>query len=84
MYPHFKRKDVLAFKVSRVRQVFPLPVLNYSRDLPDMKTSVDGLFIVNSSHIVNGTLNVNETVQLAEKFFQELKAETRPVGSVHI
>jgi protoporphyrinogen oxidase len=71
MYSHFSRKDVLAFKVSRVRQVFPLPVLNYSRDLSPTKTSVDGLYIINSSHIVNGTLNVNETVQLAERFFEE-------------
>ena len=72
MYPHFRRKDVLAFKVSRVRQVFPLPVLNYSRDLPDMQTSIDGLYVVNSSHIVNGTLNVNETIQLAENFVKDL------------
>ncbi len=72
MYPHFRRKDVLAFKVSRVRQVFPLPVLNYSRDLPPAKTSVDGVYVVNSSHIVNGTLNVNETVALAEKTFREI------------
>ncbi len=71
MYSHFSRKEVLTFKVSRVRQVFPLPVLNYSRDLPSMKTSVEGLHVVNSSHIVNGTLNVNETVALAEKFFEE-------------
>ncbi len=69
MYPHFTRKDVLAFKVSRVRQVFPLPVLNYSRDLSPAKTSIDGVYVVNSSHIVNGTLNVNETVALAENFF---------------
>ena len=78
MYPHFRTKDVLAFKVSRVRQVFPLPVLNYSRDLPPAKTSVDGVYVVNSSHIVNGTLNVNETVNLAERFFEEnLAPETR-------
>lgn len=69
MYPRFRREDVVDFKVSRVRQVFPLPVLNYSRDLPAMGTSVDGLYVVNSSHIVNGTLNVNETVTLAENFF---------------
>lgn len=69
MYPQFRREDVVDFKVSRVRQVFPLPVLNYSRDLPAMGTSVDGLYVVNSSHIVNGTLNVNETVTLAENFF---------------
>ena len=35
-----------------------------------MKTSIDGVYVVNSSHIVNGTLNVNETVQLAENFYQ--------------
>ena len=72
MYPHFSRNDVLAFKVSRVRNVFPLPTLDYSRNLPSMKTSIDGLYVVNSSHIVNGTLNVNETVQLAENCFIEL------------
>ncbi|MGC2234748.1 MAG: NAD(P)/FAD-dependent oxidoreductase [Pyrinomonadaceae bacterium] len=71
MYPHFSRKDVLAFKVSRVRQVFPLPVLNYSENVPPVKTSLENVFIVNSAHILNGTLNVNETVQLAERFFTE-------------
>lgn len=67
MYPHFKREEVMSFRVSRVRQVFALSTLNYSQQLPSMITSVPGLFIVNSAHIVNGTLNVNETVQLAEK-----------------
>jgi len=69
MYPHFSRADVLAFKISRVRQVFPIPTLNYSENLPSVKTSLENIFVVNSAHIVNGTLNVNETIQLAEKFF---------------
>lgn len=71
MYARFNRKDVLAFKVSRVRQVFPIPTLDYSKNLPDSKTSLENVFVINSAHIVNGTLNVNETVQLAEKFFEE-------------
>lgn len=71
MYPNFRKQDVVAFKVSKVRQVFPVPVLRYHESLPDMKSSVDGVYIVNSSHIVNGTLNINETVQLAERFFSE-------------
>lgn len=74
MYPHFERGDVLEFKISRVRQVFPIPVINYSEKLPEIRTSMDGVFIVNSAHIVNGTLNVNETVQLAERFFEEYLA----------
>jgi len=68
MYPHFKREDVVNFKISRVRQVFPLPTLNYSENVPSVKTSLENIFIVNSAQITNGTLNVNETVQLAENF----------------
>jgi protoporphyrinogen oxidase len=67
MYPHFRRDDVLAFQVSRVRYVLAVSTLNYSQSLPPMVTSVPGVAIVNSAHIVNGTLNVNETVQLAEE-----------------
>ena len=71
MYPNFRRQDVIAFKLSRVKNVFPLPVVNYSGQLPSMKTSVEGVYVVNSSYILNGTLNVNETVQLAERFLSE-------------
>ncbi len=68
MYPNFSRSNVEAFKISRVNEVFPVPVLNYSERIPDIKTSVEGVFVVNSSQITNGTLNVNETIQLAENF----------------
>ncbi len=68
MYPHFSREDVEAFKVSRVRQVFPLPTLDYSANVPDVKTSLENVYILNSAQITNGTLNVNETIQLAENF----------------
>ena len=71
MYPHFNQNDVEAFRISRVRQVFPIPTLNYSSNLPSVKTSIDGVYIINSAQITNGTLNVNETIQLAEKFFEE-------------
>jgi protoporphyrinogen oxidase len=72
MYPAFSRDDVLAFRISRVRYVFPIATLNYSDRLPPTVTSVPGLYTVNSAHIVNGTLNVNETVQLAERAAAEL------------
>jgi protoporphyrinogen oxidase len=67
MYPHFHPEDVLAFRVSRVRHVLAVSTLNYSERLPPMTTSVPGLTVVNSAHIVNGTLNVNETLALAER-----------------
>ena len=73
IYSHFKREDVVEFKISRVRQVFPLPTLDYSANVPTVKTSLENVYIVNSAQITNGTLNVNETVQLAERTFLKLK-----------
>ncbi len=78
MYPQFSRDDVKAFRVSRVRHVFALPTLGYSERVPSIETGVPNVFAVNSSHIVNGTLNVNETVKLANDFVADYgdKAET--------
>jgi protoporphyrinogen oxidase len=77
MYPHFRRAGILAFRISRVRHVFPVPSLGYSRRVPPLRTGVPGLSLVSSAHIVNGTLNVNETVELAERAARELLATPR-------
>lgn len=77
MYGHFKREHLLAFRISRVRYVFPIPTLNYSERLPLPDASVSNIHIINSAHIVNGTLNVNETVQLAEQSAARLLAQSK-------
>src|SRR5437870_5440586 len=77
LYPHFRRDDVVCFRVSRVKYVLAISTLNYSDRLPPMTTSIPGLHIVNSAHIVNGTLNVNETIQLAEKAAARLLSSVR-------
>jgi len=85
MHPSLAVDDVLAFRVSRAKHVFALPTLGYSDRLPAPATSVAGLHVVNSAYIVNGTLNVNETVQLAEAALPALlepaRAAARPVES---
>ena len=75
MYPAFEEDDVAAFRISRARHVFAIPSLHYSRNLPASRTSAPGLYILNSSHIVNGTLNVNETIELARRGARMLTAE---------
>lgn len=67
MYPRLKRDDVLSFRISRVKYLLPISTLEYSRYLPGTSTSIPGLYLASSAHIVNGTLNVNETVRLAER-----------------
>jgi protoporphyrinogen oxidase len=84
MYPHFDRGDVVAFQLSRVRHVLPIPRLHYSRDVPPITTSVPGVFLVNSTQIVNGTLNVNETVQLAERAAGMFGAGASVRGRPHV
>jgi protoporphyrinogen oxidase len=81
MYPDFKRSDVIAFQVSRVRRVLAISTLNYSQNLPAMKTTVPGVHIINSAHISNGTLNVNETIQLANTAADALLTERKGTGT---
>jgi protoporphyrinogen oxidase len=75
MFPAFSRSDVACFRVSRVREVFGIPTLRYSKHVPAVNTSVPGVHLVTSAQIVNGTLNVNETIGLAERAARDLLSE---------
>ena len=67
MYPYIKEDDVICRKVARAKYVFALSTINYSENLPPVDTSMPGVYIINSSHIVNGTLNINETLRLVKE-----------------
>lgn len=67
LYPDLRGEDVLAFRVSRVRQVFAVPTLGYSDRMPPMATSVPGLHLAGSAHLLNATLNVDETLGLVDE-----------------
>lgn len=75
MYPDVSSENILFFGVSRARNVFSLPTLNYSENLPEIKTGVKNFYIVNSAQIINGTLNVNETIQVAETKLTDILKE---------
>jgi len=72
LYPSFSSNRVLAFQVSRVKEVFPVPRLGYSSQLPPFVTSIPGVLAISSAHIVNGTLNVNDTLAVAERAAKSL------------
>jgi protoporphyrinogen oxidase len=74
MYPHFRAEDVVAWQVSRVREMLAVSTVGYSQNLaPPVRTSIPNVFVVNSAQIVNGTLNVNETIGLVEEKLPELR-----------
>jgi len=78
MYPMVSEAAIQASGVSRARHVLPISTVGYSESLPPMTTSVPGVHIVNTTHILNGTLNVDETVQLANRAAAELVAAPQP------
>jgi len=84
MYPHFRREQVLAFQVSRVREVLAVSTLDYTaKRLPALATSLPDVSIVNSAQIANGTLNVNETVGLANAQAAALAGRLRTATAPH-
>lgn len=75
MLPAFDPADVLGSKVSRARYVLAVTTLRYSDHVPPTRTSVPGLWLASSANIVNGTLNVDETVTLATSVAKAMLAE---------
>ncbi len=67
MFPDLTLDEIRAFKVTRTRHVLAVSTLNYSEKLPPVATSVPGLYIVNSAQIVNASLSVDESVNLANE-----------------
>ena len=65
MYPDLADEHIEEARVSRTRYVVAIPTIDYSARLPAIRTSVPGLFVVNSARIVDASLAVNDTVKLA-------------------
>lgn len=73
LHPSVTEQSVKAVVISRAREVQALATIDYSsRALPALRTSLPHILIVNSAQIVNGTLNANESVGLANAKSAEL------------
>jgi protoporphyrinogen oxidase len=72
MYPKLSQSDLNFWGTSKARIVFALPTINYSKKVPKVTTSLGNYYIINSAQIINGTLNVNETIQVAETKLKEI------------
>ena len=71
MYPHLREDDIIAMRTAKAPMVFALNTLNYSDKLTPVKSKVEGIYYANSAYITNGTLNVNETIGIANKIANE-------------
>lgn len=67
MYPSLRADDIVASRIARAKYVLPLSTLQYSQRIPPFTTSIPHLYVANSTQILNGTLNVNQTLELAKQ-----------------
>jgi protoporphyrinogen oxidase len=74
MYPWISDDNIKFTGVARAKHVITVLTENYSVNLPGIKTSIPNLSIINTSYILDGTLNVNETIKVAETKLKELLA----------
>lgn len=72
MYPKLGDESIEFAGVAKAKHVITVARLDYSKFLSDIKTSVPNVSIINTSQIKDGTLNVNETIKVAETKLQEL------------
>ncbi len=65
MIPGFDPAGVAAFRVSRVRNVFPFPIASAPYDPPAFATSLPGVTLATAAQIDDATLNVDRSIGLA-------------------
>jgi protoporphyrinogen oxidase len=67
MFPDFTETDILFCRINRERYVQPVYSIRYSESIPPIKTQIENFYMVNTSMILNSTLNNNQVVQLANR-----------------
>jgi protoporphyrinogen oxidase len=75
--PALMDEEIIDCQVARAKYVITLPEMGYSKNLPSFKTSVKNFFIINSSFITDGTLNVNETLKVAATYYPKVLKRMR-------
>ena len=65
VFPDLKESDIEQRFLFRERYVQPVPVLHYTDLVPETSTNVEGLYVANTTQIINSTLNNNAMVKIA-------------------
>ena len=71
-YPHVQRDDVLGARLARARHVMPVPEPGRGAQAPGVRTGLPGLYLASSAQVVDGTLNIETTLALAEAALSEI------------
>lgn len=76
VFPQLSPSAVTQRALFRERFVQPVPTLRYSSTMAGMHTGIEGLFLANTTQILNSTLNNNAMVQIAHNAVASVLAMT--------
>jgi len=82
VFPDLQDSEIERHFLFREKLVQPVPVLNYSQLVPEMETNVPGLFLANTTQIINSTLNNNEMVKIAKRAVEAILRSWNPLACV--
>ena len=84
VFPDLQQSDIEFKFLFRERFVQPVPVLNYSDHVPDIQTSVKGLYLANTTQIINSTLNNNAMVKIARQAIDRVRESRQEDNGVPV
>ena len=70
IFPGFSADDIISARVNRESNVQPIQTRHYRRDVPNMITGLENLYMVNTTMILDSTLNNNQVIRLAREIAQ--------------
>lgn len=72
IFPDFFDDQILYCHVFKEPYVQPIQEVNFSENVPPMETPLKNLYMVNTTMILNSTLNNNEVIRLARSMADQL------------
>ena len=76
IFPYFSVGDIVNVLIHREANVQPIQTIHYRQGVPPMKTDIDNFYMVNTTMILNSTLNNNQVIRLGRKMAHVLMEPT--------
>ena len=73
IFPKFSEESVTNVSVNREYNVQPIQTVGYNKNVIPMETCIEGFYVVNTTMILNSTLNNNQVIRLAKKMAKKIK-----------
>jgi protoporphyrinogen oxidase len=76
IFPDFSVESVANVLVNREYNVQPIQTVRYKKNVLSMENCIKGFYVVNTTMILDSTLNNNQVIRLAKKMAKKIREDT--------